>query len=310
MKKNIVFSIDNNYVAHLAIALNSLFQHSSCKDFHIFILALNVSSFNKNNIIEWASSFCDIDFIDVTEASVKSFPINSSSISLATYLRLFISDLLPKEVEKALYLDSDILVLSNIDQFYNKDLSNHALAAIEDIDNTDFFRKTNSTPYFNAGVILFNISFLRKINFTQLAINFIAENKSHLKYHDQDVLNALLGQFSILVPLKWNLLDCFYWEPPFIQKRRINELKDAKKHPAIIHFSGAVKPWHKFCNHPYTKLYLSYQPQIILNCKKDCWDHFRRIPSYQKIMLALRFPRKLYYFFDRLAVKMWKALHD
>lgn len=310
MKKNIVFNIDNNYVAHLLVTLNSLFHSTNCKDLHVYILSLNVSPYNKEKIIEWASSFCKINFINVTDASVKDFPINSSSISLAAYLRLFISDLLPKEAEKALYLDSDILFLSDIEQLYNMDISNYALAAVEDIDNKDFFRITNSTPYFNSGIILFNISFLRQINFTQLAINFIAENKFHLKYHDQDVLNALLGQFSILAPLKWNLLDCFYWEPPFIQKRRIEELKDAKKNPGIIHFSGAVKPWHKFCNHPYTKLYLSYQPQIILNCKKDCWDHFKRIPSYQKIMLALRLPRKLYYFFDRLAVKMWKALHD
>lgn len=310
MKKIIVFSIDNNYAKHLTVTLNSLFHNTNCKDLHIFIFSLNVSAYNKKKLYDWIHSFCEIDFIDVTENSVKSFPINNSSISLATYLRLFIADLLPTEIGKALYLDSDILVLSNIDQLYNLDISNYALAAVEDIDNKNFYRSKTSIPYFNAGVILFNISFLRKINFTHSAINFIAENKANLNYHDQDVLNALLGEYASFVSLKWNLLDCFYWEPPFIQKTRIEMLEASKKNPAIIHFSGIVKPWHKFSNHPYTKLYLSYQPQITLNCRNDIWDHFKRIPLYQKILLALRVPRKLYYFFDRLAVKIWNIIND
>lgn len=310
MKKNIVFSIDNNYAKHLTVTLNSLLHNTNCKDLHIFIFSLNVSAYNKKNIYDWIHSFCEIDFIDVTEDSVKNFPINNSSISLATYLRLFIADLLPAEIEKALYLDSDILVLSNIDQLYNLDISNYALAAVEDIDNKNFYRSKNSIPYFNAGVILFNISFLRKNNFTHSAINFIAKNKAKLNYHDQDVLNALLGEYTSFVSLKWNLLDCFFWEPPFIQKTRIEMLEASKKNPAIIHFSGIVKPWHKFSNHPYTKLYLSYQPQIKLNCRNDIWDHFKRIPLYQKILLALRTPRKLYYFFDRLAVKIWNIIND
>lgn len=311
MNINIAFCIDNNYVRHLTTTLSSLFQNTACSNYHIFIFSLNVSPTNKKNISSWASAFCKIEFIDVTDKSVKDFPIqNNSSISLATYLRLFIPSLLPENIKKILYIDSDTLILSNIDALYNIDISNYALAAMEDVNNKEFLRLAPGIPYFNAGVILFNLSFLRKLDFTINAINFISENKNLLKYYDQDVLNALLGKDVLLIPLKWNMLDCFYWDPPYIQNSRRKDLTLAKKDPAIIHFSGIIKPWHYFSNHPYTKKYRSYTPNLELFCSNDSWDHFKRIPSYQKILLSLMLPRKIYYFLNRLAVNIWNALHD
>ena len=291
MNMNIAFCIDNNYVRHLTTALNSLFKNTTLKNYHIFVFSLNVSSVNKKIISNWAGTFCQIEFIDITDNSVKNFPIQSnSSISLATYLRLFIPSLLPEDVEKILYIDSDTLILSDLDSLYNTDMSNYALAAIEDVDNKDFLKLSPENPYFNAGVILFNLSFLRKINFTIKAIDFISANKNLLKYYDQDVLNALLGNKALLIPLKWNMLDCFYWEPPYIQNSRKKNLSIAKKNPAIIHFSGIIKPWHYFSNHPYTKKYRSYCPNLELICPNDSWDHFKRIPTYQKILLSFKQP--------------------
>lgn len=51
-----------------------------------------------------------IHFIDIPSELVLNFPMKSTDYpSLATYLRLFIPQLLPFEVDKALYVDSDII---------------------------------------------------------------------------------------------------------------------------------------------------------------------------------------------------------
>ena len=63
----------------------------------------------------------DIEFVDV-KASLKNLAeelhITSEQYTLTTYYRLFIPNLYP-QYDKAVYLDSDIVVRGDISKFYN-----------------------------------------------------------------------------------------------------------------------------------------------------------------------------------------------
>ena len=56
---------------------------------------------------------------------------------MATYYRCMFSAILPDDVEKVLYLDCDIVVLGDISEFWNTDLSGCGAACIEDIGNSN-----------------------------------------------------------------------------------------------------------------------------------------------------------------------------
>lgn len=312
MNYNIVLGIDNQYTPHAMAVLSSLKKNVLSGICNIFILSLGMSTTNKSIITEWGEdNSTQISIIDISIELLKNFPIKQDgSISLATYLRLLIPEVLPQEINKVLYIDSDTLVLSDIIGLYEVDLSNYAVAAIEDVPNDSLVRKALTNPYFNAGVLLLNLSYLRRMDFTKKAIQYIQRNYSILKFHDQDVLNVLLGDKTKILAVKWNLMDCFFQIPPYIQDYRKKELAEALQSPGIIHFSGLIKPWHYGSNHPYTKVYASYQPKSSFDSTNDRWGHFSRIATYQKILLLIKCPRPIYYFIDRLLVKIWKRTHD
>ena len=64
-------------------------------------------------------------FHQVDKTILRNPPfIKNTHLSLATYFRILSPDLLPKEITKALYLDSDTLILKNIDELFNSDALN------------------------------------------------------------------------------------------------------------------------------------------------------------------------------------------
>src|SRR3989344_9387548 len=84
----------------------------------------------------------------------------------AMYLRLLIPDLLPQSVTKAIYLDSDLLVLTDIEQLWDVDLGEHPIAAVQDMKFPTFdqaFKNRSTlstdpkTPYFHSCVLFINM---------------------------------------------------------------------------------------------------------------------------------------------------------
>ena len=102
--KNIICGIDDQYCQHCGAMLLSLFE-SNPGAITIYVLSLELSEKSKNLLKELVDSYQkQIHFIDIPSELVLNFPMKSTDYpSLATYLRLFIPQLLPFEVDKALY---------------------------------------------------------------------------------------------------------------------------------------------------------------------------------------------------------------
>lgn len=309
---SIACGIDNNYVEHLVTMLNSLFLNNTSLIFHIYVLSFDLSKENKGNIASWVTKNAnEITFIDVKKDLFQNFPIfDEGYISPATYLRLFIPSLLPQHIDKVLYLDSDIIVNTNIDELLNTDISTNTLAAVEDAPNNSVILQDKKQLYFNAGVLLLNLRELRKSDFLNDAVNFIQKNHAELFFHDQDVLNALLGNHAKIVPIKWNMLDCFYSKPPKILPKYLQDYKSTDKKNCIIHFSGKIKPWHIASLHPLTNFYFKYKPKINIEKlkKNDKWQHFDELPRYQKLFIHLHLPRWMQRILDRQICWIWRKL--
>lgn len=294
----IFFAINNNYVAQLTVTIISILENSDKNNRFIFnILSSDISDENKKIIksLSYLNKNTLFNFIDTTEIH-KKFDLKKfmsvregyDYITIDTYIRFFISDLCP-QYDKAIYLDSDLIVLDDLQKLYNEDITDYAMGVVQDISmevsiKNDFTIKSNNMSfseyfvnvlkkkklkYFNVGVLLLNLKEFREKSIMNDLIKFAEEN-SLLYFQDQDVMNAVLENKVLYLDSKWNLLKDFAFYISLIEnKSRIEELKKCYKKPGIIHYVGENKPWiykEKFC-YDYERI-------------KDWWKYYRKSPLY------------------------------
>ena len=133
---HIACNIDANFMQHCAVTLVSLFENNKSADICVHIVAPSLSEENQQILRNLVASYGnDIRFYFPPEYLLSCFAIKKfgKRISMATYYRCMFSAILPDDVEKVLYLDCDIVVLGDISEFWNTDLSGCGAACIEDI---------------------------------------------------------------------------------------------------------------------------------------------------------------------------------
>ena len=193
---------------------------------------------------------CTFHFIEVKEEEFKGFPI-SSRYPLEIYYRLFASDLLPKTLNRILYLDVDIVVIQSLRELYNMDFERNLYIASSHVNermthlNAKRLGLKEDVPYINTGVLLMNLELLRKQLNKQDILNYVNAYKKNLVLFDQDVLTALYGDKTKLVDYrKYNLsermMNFYNLRNP---KSRI-DLDWVKKNSVIIYYCGRMKPWN------------------------------------------------------------------
>jgi lipopolysaccharide biosynthesis glycosyltransferase len=272
--------------------LTSLLFHHPNQPFRIFLLVpSSFSETNKKNIIDSLSPWAtEVEFILISAPEFSGLKV-SGHISSATYYRLYGLDLLPSNIKTALYLDSDIIINSNILDLLNIDISTYVLAAVTDgvRDKDEIVRSklflSEKAHYLNAGVLLLNVERWRSEKIGLRALQYCISNPDSITYHDQCAINHIIqGKFYVLDE-KWNS-----------QSHSMTRISPYRFHPsalkeassaAIIHFSGPDKPWLFFCVHPMKDLYFKY-------LKYTVWRDFTEVGRTPRNMvrkfLGVHFP--------------------
>lgn len=254
---HIFFSCDNNYIPFLAVAIKSLEENAS-KNRLYQIVILHAKAISTENIkkikSEFESDIFAIDFKDIS-AEIEKFSCKLYTrdyYTKTTYYRLLIPSLYPN-IDKAIYLDSDIAVAGNIAEFFDTDIGDCYVGAIPDGSVQcikcfqDYVQKRigvkTYSEYFNAGILILNLAMLRKIDFE----NKFAKLLSLVKFEvaqDQDYLNVICNGHSKLLGFEWDAMP--------IMADKIAE-KDIK----IAHYNLTFKPW-QIDNVPFENLFWKY----------------------------------------------------
>ena len=294
MTISIVCTIDNKYAQHCTVMLSSLFQNNRNESFTVYILTDGFSWLNSYKLNKFFSATKQkFQIIKIDKSALKNAPI-THHISLATYFRLFIPQVIPDNIDKVLFIDSDIIIRKPIDALWNiniQDFSHAATIAAGMDDYPPVIGLPKDSLYFNAGLMLINLAFWRKFKVFAQGCELISQQPDKLQWWDQDVLNILLHPSWLPVDLTWNY-------QPFIYEEEINNSNykakyekfnylAAKLDPAIVHFvgGGKAKPWHYACEHPFKDEYLKY-------LATTPWKNARLIgkPNYiSQITAELRF---------------------
>lgn len=270
---NIVLSTDNNFVQHCAVTMVSILENN--KDVSFFIITDGLTDSNSLILSELAKKYdSSLQFLLVDKSIVSRLPMPDNSnlkhISPATYYRLFVAELLPDSVDKVIYLDCDMVIRGSLAELWNTDIQDYAIAAVfQDnnwaIKNHTFERLSlpESHGYFNAGMLLINVSYWRINHVQDRFLDYLTHNRDKIVYHDQDVLNVTLQNSVLGVSPIWNMqngiyffkgevLNCGYY------KYSYDELKCVISQTVIIHFVSRPKPWEYGCNHPLCIEYFNY----------------------------------------------------
>ncbi len=255
---NIVTACDNAYVQHTAIFLKSLFKSNPNIKCRVFVMVPNNFVHRaslKRNLGRFGEN---IEFLSADLSKASSLKV-SHQVTVATYFRLLLDKLVPEDIQRIIYMDSDILVAGALQELWATDLENYAVAAaIDAIADMEFSVRekiglARTSHYFNAGVLLIDLRRWKNEKLGERALAFAVECPKRLTWWDQCALNHVLsGRFKVLAK-EWNFqtdhLHCSEGGKPSVEALR--ELAAAK----IVHFTGPLKPWYYFNEHPMKWLY-------------------------------------------------------
>lgn len=293
---NVVFASNDEYSPFLLIAIQSLIENNKndFDHFNIFVLDDGITNSNKTKIQKSIDEdICSLNFIDTVKLDNMGFKIsgierNLNKTSLTTYARLFISSLIPKDIDKIIYMDCDALIVGSFKDLWNLDITEYYCAAVLDGINTSVKEKLGfkkEEDYINAGFLLVNLKKWRCDEVEDKFIQFLIANQYKFYQNDQGVLNNIFKNKIKIIPPKYNLQSYFqilsydlarkyicmvtdYYNKEIVDESRLN--------PIFLHFCGLNydRPWYNK-DHPYAKLFLS-------NAKKvDCEyviDYLDEIP--------------------------------
>lgn len=182
-----------------------------------------------------------------------------------TYLRLYLPRLIP-EADLILYLDSDLIVNTDVCVCFEEMLGNYPLGAVHggnvtwDLDG-DFFKTVGLTDddlVFNAGVLLLNADLWRRTGIIEQTLEFGRAHSSFLRSADQTILNALFSRNFYRLPKNFNVLLGPNDQPLAMAKE-------------IYHFVGSPKPWDFFGRFIHRNWYLWRK---VIGDTRFNWDEF------------------------------------
>lgn len=275
MDLHIAFSSDNNYVAHLGVAIISLLENNrKLNIINIHVLDNNISFENKERLKEIVSNKASIYFYELSELLGKldkqyNIP---KTISISAYARLFLSDILDENISKILYVDCDALFMDSLEKLWSIDISQNSVAGVLDhvgIQNKLKIGLKKDDYYINSGFLLINLEKWRKTNALKQMLYFIESKNGNVIHHDQGVINACFEDDILILPPHYNVMTSFF---DFRDVESIkhyygianyysqNDINEAKKNPVFVHFtpSFSKRPWVVGCKHPLKGIYKEY----------------------------------------------------
>ncbi|MDY3845424.1 MAG: glycosyltransferase [Eubacteriales bacterium] len=241
---NVMYSGNRGVLDGLLISLSSLCARTT-QSVCVYVLTMDLTDVNKKytpiteadaesicRILKSKNDQSSVSLLDCREIYLKYLqhsPNAENSYTPYALLRL-LSDRIDEIPDKILYLDTDTVIVGDIEELYDIDVDNYEYAAVRDYIGKFFF----GFGYINSGVMLLNMKKIRESGMFSRATQLCAEKKIFLA--DQSAINSCTQSRLLL-------------------NRRFNEQKRCFENTVIRHFSMTVKwlpyfhtqnikPWH------------------------------------------------------------------
>lgn len=184
--------------------------------------------------------------------------VQKSRVSVGAFYRLLIPNVLPENIDRCIYFDSDIIVNLDISDLWRVDLDDKPLAAVPEdkIYHFDYEQRAakkyllrtklvSYKDYFNSGVIIINLNFWRQNE--QLILSGVKWRGDHPQCacFDQDIFNYLFSKNYVRLSENFDL---------FVDVERRTDEKHLIRR-AIYHY---IYTTLRLEDDPYNRLWMDY----------------------------------------------------
>ena len=267
----VVTAADEGYAMPLAVMGRSLLGSlAPGRRVHLYVIADRVRARSRRRILaSWGSDRLEVTWLVPELDRLRHFKVDGH-VRVATYFRLLVGTLLPHTVERAIYLDADVIVEHDLGQLWQLDLDRHPIAAAQDwivltvsapngLTNWRELGLEANQTYFNAGVMVIDLARWRREETEARILAHLNANRQSVRWWDQDGLNAVLGRDFLELDPRWNLniRNRTFPAPDSLPFSR-REYEAIVASPLICHFATHVKPWHTDCEHPHRERFFHY----------------------------------------------------
>lgn len=291
---HLVSAADEAFIPGLCVTLAStLFSLPPAEEvtFHILSGHLAPSSIAYlEKIARFHHPHCKLLFHQINHADFKNWKPGPNN-SMMTYARLLLGSLLPS-ISKVLYLDSDIIVLSNIMELWEMPMHGKIILAARGGAHAmlpsdcpwELTPAEQQLPYINAGIMLLDLDQWRTRSIEEEVQKALSSKRNFVR-HDQTILNYLLRYDIGLFSMDWN------WQGRIFSEQEASSIK-------IIHFITSKKPWRWWNGDPRFQLWRSFYKKQLgsplqLFFKQKAWDGFF-YGVFESLMLHCPLLRRLY----------------
>lgn len=308
---HIVYATDDNFAEILGVSLVSLYENSKdVDDIIVYVLDSGISDENIEKLKSLPQKYgrSDLSFIKATDISKElSMSVNLDRGSLSQYARLFVSSVLPAELDRVLYLDCDIIINKSISELWNLGIKGKTIAALKDAFSKQYRKNIDLDPddiMFNSGVMLIDLDKWRRENVESKLLEFIRKKNGKIQQGDQGALNAILSKETFCLEPRFNSVTIFYdfsYEEMMVYRKPVDfypreEIELAVREPSIIHYTTSFlskRPWYEGCEHRYVAEWFKYK-DISPWSDKPLWTEKKKngIKGLY-VSLCNKMPRKL-----------------
>lgn len=260
---NILMAFNSSYYMPATVTIYSvLINNPYPVTFYVLYSDLKDYETKRLKEIVTESGHGQIVFISVNKNSFEGLPV-LSWITKETYYRLLAQKLLPETVERFLWLDSDLLVLKDIMDFYRQDFEGNLLVATSVVKEGEIHEhyRQMSLPadlrYFNAGILLYDLKAQREKIDPDVYERYLKVFEKRLKFGDQDVLNAVFYKCVKYADFYVYNLTVNYYD-----KLSKEEKRNIIKNCCVIHYNGMSKPWNPDYHFLKAKIFWKYAEEL------------------------------------------------
>lgn len=258
----IVLAFNNDFAKYASVLIQSMLKYSSEFNFYdIIILHSCVSEENQAKLSSMSENYDNVSIrfinIDLEHMDELHIERGKANLSPETYYRLLIGDLLSDKYNRAVYLDTDMVLECDIALIFEENVDGVILGACRDItgicvnyspkgaERVEYQKNvlgiTNTDDYFISGTLLLNLEVMRKEVSSDALMELAFARK--WRQHDQDIMNFICKDGKArIIDASWNVM-ADYGSNKYLPDALFDEWIESEKNPKIIHYGGSWKPW-------------------------------------------------------------------
>lgn len=293
---NIVYASDDNFAEIMGVSMLSLFENNKDElEIVVYILDDDIKEKNKLNIDVLVEQYGrTVQYVPLKQLKSKLSKMSQQRGSLSTFSRLFLTQLLPQECERVLYIDCDTIIRHSLKTFYSMEFEGNIACGVMDCISKQHRARVGlleDAIYINAGVMLIDLYSWRAQHIEEKIETIIKKFNGRVPYADQGIVNLALQDRIKCVHPRYNGIsvytafsfnDLLEYRQPSACLSSI-EIEEAKGDPVIAHFVTLFcmsRPWIKHSKGPFFDEWRVYKQK---SPWKDTPERMERKGFVQKI---------------------------